>query len=105
MKEFILVTLRTVGLVTDLFKDNIGDYATLVLTYIKSVSAIMSYLRKEDTEQFNELKENGFGVSLTGNVFSTIHGDLVTELFNRETKVTFDCIRCCFSTNINSVNT
>ena len=65
----------------------------------------MSYLRKEDTEQFNELKENGFGVSLTGNVFSTIHGDLITELFNRETKVTFDCIRCCFSTNINSVKT
>ena len=52
---------------------------TLVLTYIKSISAIMSYLRKEDKEQFNELKENGFGVSLTGNVFSTIHGDLVTE--------------------------
>ena len=64
---------------TDLFKDNIGDYATFVLTYIKSVSAIMSYLRIEYKDQFNELKENGFGVSLTGNVFSRIHGDLVTE--------------------------
>ena len=48
-------------------------------------------LRKEDKEQFNELKEKGFGASLTGDVFSTIHSDLVTELFNRETKGTFRC--------------
>ena len=43
-------------------------------------------LRKENKKQFNELKGKRFGASLTGDVFSTIHGDLVTELFNKETK-------------------
>ena len=62
-------------------------------------------LRKENKEQFNELKEKGFGASLTGDVFSKIHGDLVTELFNKETKGTSGPFRCGLSTNIDSVNT
>ena len=62
-------------------------------------------LRKENKEQFNELKEKRFGASLTGDVFSTIHGDLRTELFNKETKGTSGLFRCGFSTNIDSVNT
>ena len=39
----------------------------------------------------NEKRLNAkrFGASWTGYVFSTIHSDLVTELFNKETKCTF----------------
>ena len=33
--------------------------------------------RKEDEEQFNELKEKAFGSSFTGYFFSAIHSDLV----------------------------
>ena len=65
----------------------------------------LQYLRKEDEERFNELKERRFGVSLTGYVFSRIHSDLVTELFNRETKGTSGPFRCGFSTHIDSLNT
>ena len=62
-------------------------------------------LRKENKEQLNELKEKGFGASLAGDVFSKIHGNLVTELFNKETKGTSGPFRCGFNTNIDSVNT
>ena len=34
------------------------------------------------------MNEKRFGASLTGYVFSTIHIDLVTELFNKEAKGT-----------------
>ena len=60
-------------------------------------------LRKEDEDWFNELNEKRFGASLTGYVFSTILNDLVTELFNKETKGTSAPFRCSFSTNIDSV--
>ena len=47
----------------------------------------------------------GFGLRFTGYVVSAIHRDLVTELFNKETKGTFDAFRWVFSTDIDSVNT
>ena len=56
-------------------------------------------------KRFNELKENGSGAGLTGDVFSTTHGDLVIELFKNKTKGTSDSFHYSFSTNINSVNT
>ena len=62
-------------------------------------------LRKEDEDWFNELNEKRFVASLTGYVFSTIHSDLVTELFNKETKDTSGLFRRAFSTNADSVNT
>ena len=43
---------------------------------------------KEDEERFNELKEKGFGTSSTGYVFLTVHSNVVTKLFNEETKNT-----------------
>ena len=46
-----------------------------------------------------------FGASLTGDVFSTVLGDLVTGFFNKETKGTSGPFHCGFSTNIDSVNT
>ena len=54
-------------------------------------------LGKEDEERSNELKEKGFCASFTGDIFSTIHGGLVTELFNKETKGTSVDFRCNFS--------
>ena len=59
-------------------------------------------LRREDEDWFNELNEKRFAASLTGYVFSTIHNDLTTELFNKETKGTFGPFRCGFSNNIDS---
>ena len=34
----------------------------------------------------NWMKEKGFGSRFTGYVFSEVHSDLVTELFNKEAK-------------------
>ena len=62
-------------------------------------------MAKEEKEQLNELKEKEFGASLTGDVFSRIHDDLVTELFNKEAKGTSDPFPCGFSTNVDSVKT
>ena len=45
------------------------------------------------------------GGSFTGETFSAIHRDLVTELFKKETKGTAGPFRCGFSTDIGSVNT
>ena len=59
----------------------------------------------EDEERFNELKDNGFGASFTGYVFSIIHSDLVRKLINEETKEPSGPSRCGFSTNIDQVNT
>ena len=54
---------------------------------------------------FQELKIKGMSGSLTGDTFSAIHGDLMTELFNRETKGTSGPFRSGFSTDIDAVNT
>ena len=62
-------------------------------------------LRKEDEEQFIELKEKEFGSRFSEYVFSAFYHDLVTELFNKETKDTCGLFRWVFSTNIDSVNT
>ena len=59
----------------------------------------------ERWQRFNELKEKRVEASLSGYVFSTIHSDLVTELFNKETKSNTGPLRCDFSTNIDLVNT
>lgn len=51
------------------------------------------------------LKIKGFGASIGGEKFSSIHGDLVTELFSKETKGTAGPFRAGFSTNTEAVNT
>ena len=33
-----------------------------------------------------DLTQRGFGGSLSGDLFSCLHGDLVTEIFNGQTK-------------------
>ena len=63
-------------------------------------------LSKQEKDSFNKLNEKKIGASLTGYVLSTIHRELVTELFNKETKgSTSGLFRCDVSTNIASVNT
>ena len=49
--------------------------------------------RKAEKEQFNELKEKRLDSRFTGSIFSAIHGKLVTELFNKETKGTSGLFR------------
>ena len=55
--------------------------------------------------KIDSMNEKRFGASLTGYIFSTIHIDRVTELFNKETKGTSSLFRCGFGTNIDSANT
>ena len=73
--------------------------------HIMENSNTWTYSIWENEEQFNELKENGFGPRFTGFVFSAIHSDLVTELFNKETKGFSVPFHWVFITDIDSVNT
>ena len=61
-------------------------------------------LNKKNSPAFLDLKEKGFGAIITGDSFSTIHGDLVTELFNKEMKSAAGPFRRGFSTNSTRVN-
>ena len=51
-----------------------------------------------------DLQTRGFGGSLSGSNFSSIHGDLITEVFNGETKGQAGPHRSGFSTNLEAVN-
>ena len=63
-----------------------------------------SYLKQIDHPAFHDLKTKGICRSKTGEKFSAIHGDLFTELFNKETKSTAGPFRSGFSTEIDAVN-
>ena len=65
----------------------------------------LSHIKHSNHAAFQQLKLKGMGGSITGEKFSAIHGDLVTEVFNKETKGTARPFRCGFSTDIGSVNT
>ena len=54
--------------------------------YIMENPNAWTYNIWENAEQFNELKEKGFDSCFSGFVFSAMHSDLVTELFNKKTK-------------------
>ena len=64
----------------------------------------LNYLKQTENPAFQDLKLKGIGGSITGEKFSAIHGDLFTELFNKETKGTSGPFRSGFSTNIDAVN-
>ena len=49
--------------------------------------------------------KRGTGGSLSGDKFSSIHGDLITEVFNGEIKRQVGPHRSGFSTNVDTVNT
>ena len=64
----------------------------------------LSNLKQTDHPAFKDLESKGIGGSITGEKFSVIHGDLFTELFNKETKGTAGPFRSGFSTDIEAVN-
>ncbi len=62
-------------------------------------------LKRNNSVAFQDLKSKGMGASISSEPFSSINGDLVTELLNKETKGTSGPFRPGFSTNVDTVNT
>ena len=77
---------------------NYARYCSFQHVYLRS-------LEEQSYPAFGELKTKGLGGSIGGKPFSSIHGDLMTELFNKETKGTAGPFRSGFSTNTEAVNT
>ena len=77
---------------------NYARYCSYQHVFLQNMSA-------ENEEAFQQLSERGFGASVSGERFTSIHGDLVTELFNKQTKDTAGPFRAGFSTDISAVNT
>ena len=78
------------------------------VNYARYLSYQHAYLR--DLEQrkhlaFNDLKLRGFGGSFSGGKFSNVHGDIITEVFNGETKRNAGPFRRGYSTNTENVDT
>ena len=64
----------------------------------------LNNLKISNPQAYEDLLNRLFGGSITGQSFSTIHGDLITELFNGQTKGTAGPFRAGFSTDIGVVN-
>jgi len=62
-------------------------------------------LEQKQSPSIEDLKKRGFGGSLSGAKFSNIHGDLITEVFNGETKRSAGPHTSGCSTNVTSLNT
>ena len=62
-------------------------------------------MEEDKNPAFRDLQERGLGGSISGEPFSSIHGDLITELFNKETKGAGGPFRGGYSTSIEAVNT
>ena len=60
------------------------------------------YFSRDNAQAFDDLLKYGFGSS--GETFSTIHRDLVTEHFNKESKETAGSYRSGYITHHNTVN-
>ena len=83
------------------FAFNHQDYAR----YCSYQHVFLQNMSQENEQAFRQLSEKGFGASLSGKRFTSIHGDLVTELFNKQTKDTAGPFRAGFSTDVAVVNT
>ena len=64
----------------------------------------LTYLKTTGHPAYDDSLKKGIGGPLTGDPFSSLHGDLHTELFNRETKSTCGPFRSGFSTSNEFVN-
>ena len=63
-------------------------------------------IKMNNKEAWDDLSQNGFGGSLSGEPFSTIHGDLITETtINREVKVRGGPMQGGYSTNEKATDT
>ena len=67
--------------------------------YLSCQHVSVRSMEQQNHLAIQNLKGNGFGGSISGEPFSSIHGDLITELFNKETKGTRGPMRAGFSTN------
>ena len=66
--------------------------------------AYLNNLKTSNTQAYEDLLKRDFGGGITGQSFSTIYGDLITELFNGQTKGTAGGpFRAGFSTDIGAV--
>ncbi len=72
--------------------------------YLTFQHVLLTDLKSSNNPAYQELLERGFGANYSGEKFATVHGDLVTEYFNRETKGTAGPFRSGFSTNIETTN-
>ena len=71
------------------------------VNYARYMSFHHVYLRdleRKSHPAFKEMMLRGFGGSLSGTPFSNIHGDLITEVFNGETKRSAVPYRAGYST-------
>ena len=59
---------------------------------------------RKDKSIAKDLISNGYGAPSSGDSFSTIHGDLVTEHFNRKMKRTAGPFRSGYNIDIYAVN-
>ena len=72
--------------------------------YVSYQHVYLRNLKDVNREAYNDLVKKGFGASITGQRFSSIHGDLVTEYFNRTTKGTSGPFRAGYSRDTDAVN-
>lgn len=69
--------------------------------YLTYQHVTLTNLHESNPEAWNELKERGFGGSLRGGAFSTVHGDYITEVtVNREVKVRGGPLHGGYSTSL-----
>ena len=73
--------------------------------YCSYQHVLLQNMCTDNKQAFQHLSERGFGASVSGERFTSIHGDLITELFNKLTKDTAGPFRAGFSNDISAVNT
>ena len=88
-------------MISKTFAFNHQNYAR----YLSYQHVFLRDMEEKGHPAFHNLRTKVFEGSISGDRFSTIHGDLITELFNKETKGTAGPFRSEFSSNIEAVNT
>ena len=73
--------------------------------YLSYQQVYLQELQRIDSNAMMDLTQRGFDDSLSGDSFSCLHGDLVTEIFNGQTKRPTGSHCAGFSTDIAKVNT
>ena len=74
-------------------------------SYMSFQHVYLSDLEAKGDPAIDNLIKRGTAGNLSGDKFSSIHGDLITEVFNGETKQQAGPHRSGFSTNVDAANT
>ena len=61
--------------------------------------------KRTNSDIYKDLVEHGYTASITGDTFSAVHGDLITEWFNKQTKGKGDPFRSGYSSKLADFNT